>query len=82
MSPRRLPDIACKLNYQGQDRSATAAGCDSCGGQTSGEESPGGRAGLDGLRGRTLDDTRHNANLTPSELQALNAIMPNRLPIL
>jgi hypothetical protein len=28
--------------------------------------------GLAGVRGRTLDDTRHDANLTPTELQALN----------
>jgi hypothetical protein len=31
---------------------------------------------LDGLRGRTLYDTRHDANLTPMELRAPNAIMP------
>jgi hypothetical protein len=36
-----------------------------------------GSAGLlDGLRARTLDDTRHDANLTPMELRAPNAIMP------
>ena len=38
------------------------------------------RAGLDGLRGRTLDDTRHDVNLTPMELQAPNAIMPREAP--
>jgi hypothetical protein len=34
------------------------------------------RTGLDGLRGRTLDDTRHSGNPTGGKFSPLNEIVP------
>ena len=76
MSPRRLPDIACKLNYQWTGSVGYRGRLRKLRGDKLRERSvPTGRTGLDGLRGRTLCYMRHaelNRNCrTPTQLSRI-----------